>query len=281
MKIILSRKGFDSQSGGMPSPIMPDGTLLSIPIPDEDGETTYHDLSYDGKTYYEIIQELNPRIAQKLKDSKCHVDPDMLNRYNAKVEGWKPAFGQHGIHQIHLEKQEVGIGDIFLFYGWFRQTELDNAGKLRFVNSNKDNTVDKHVIFGYMEIGEIITNNNQISSEFDYHPHALEKYKDSPNNVLYIPKSTFSLNSEIRGYGMLNYAPVRQLTKEEHKRSEWDLPECFKDIEISYHENNSYGWEEGKDYFRSAYRGQEFVVKSELSEPMQNWLKEVICAEEL
>ena len=33
MKVILSRKGFDSQYGGMPSPILPDGTLLSLPIP--------------------------------------------------------------------------------------------------------------------------------------------------------------------------------------------------------------------------------------------------------
>ena len=33
MRVILSRKGFDSQYGGMPSPILPDGTLLSLPIP--------------------------------------------------------------------------------------------------------------------------------------------------------------------------------------------------------------------------------------------------------
>ena len=33
MKLILSRKGFDSQSGGCPSPIFPNGTLYSLPIP--------------------------------------------------------------------------------------------------------------------------------------------------------------------------------------------------------------------------------------------------------
>jgi len=33
MKLILSRKGFDSTYGGYPSPILPDGTLLSLPIP--------------------------------------------------------------------------------------------------------------------------------------------------------------------------------------------------------------------------------------------------------
>jgi len=34
MKIILSRKGFDSKNGGIASPILPDGALLSLPIPD-------------------------------------------------------------------------------------------------------------------------------------------------------------------------------------------------------------------------------------------------------
>ena len=34
MKVILSRKGMDSESGVMASPILPDGTLLSLPIPD-------------------------------------------------------------------------------------------------------------------------------------------------------------------------------------------------------------------------------------------------------
>jgi hypothetical protein len=33
MKVILSRKGFDSEYGGIASPILPDGTLLSLPIP--------------------------------------------------------------------------------------------------------------------------------------------------------------------------------------------------------------------------------------------------------
>jgi len=33
MKFILSRKGFDSKSGGYPSPIFPDGSLISLPIP--------------------------------------------------------------------------------------------------------------------------------------------------------------------------------------------------------------------------------------------------------
>ncbi|RIE11762.1 hypothetical protein SMC3_08215 [Candidatus Cryosericum hinesii] len=33
MRVILSRKGFDSGYGGWASPILPDGRMLSLPIP--------------------------------------------------------------------------------------------------------------------------------------------------------------------------------------------------------------------------------------------------------
>ena len=40
MKIILSRKGFGASYGGKLSPIFPDGTLYSLPIPDDHLKTT-------------------------------------------------------------------------------------------------------------------------------------------------------------------------------------------------------------------------------------------------
>ena len=44
MKIILSRKGFDSANGGIVSPIFEDGTMVSFPIPSDD-EDTYDSLT--------------------------------------------------------------------------------------------------------------------------------------------------------------------------------------------------------------------------------------------
>lgn len=41
MKVILSGKGFDSSYGGQDSPILPDGTLLSLSIP------SYELIGYD------------------------------------------------------------------------------------------------------------------------------------------------------------------------------------------------------------------------------------------
>ena len=72
MKIILSRKGFDSSNGGCPSPILPDGTLLSMPIPSNDRDT-YEDLFCRGVNYAELLRQLRPG---KLF-SHCHVDPDL------------------------------------------------------------------------------------------------------------------------------------------------------------------------------------------------------------
>ena len=46
MKVILSRKGMDSEAGGMASPILPDGTLLSLPISDENSNQQYGGLYY-------------------------------------------------------------------------------------------------------------------------------------------------------------------------------------------------------------------------------------------
>ena len=44
MRIILSRKGFDSANGGYPSPIMPDGRMVSLPIPEQETDVKYSQL---------------------------------------------------------------------------------------------------------------------------------------------------------------------------------------------------------------------------------------------
>ena len=38
MRIVLSRKGFDSAAGGAPSPVLKDKTMLSLPIPEKAGK---------------------------------------------------------------------------------------------------------------------------------------------------------------------------------------------------------------------------------------------------
>lgn len=54
MKIILSRKGFDSANGGIVSPIFEDGAMISFPIPSNDVDT-YDSLYYNGVRYSQIL----------------------------------------------------------------------------------------------------------------------------------------------------------------------------------------------------------------------------------
>ena len=65
MKIILSRKGFDSENGKIPNPILPDGTLLSLPIPDKNGNNAFSSLHWEGMSYYDIIHSLKPNTKIK------------------------------------------------------------------------------------------------------------------------------------------------------------------------------------------------------------------------
>ena len=46
MKVILSRKGFDSSNGGIVSPIFEDGSMISVPIPSKDKDQ-FSDLQYN------------------------------------------------------------------------------------------------------------------------------------------------------------------------------------------------------------------------------------------
>ena len=168
MRIILSRKGFDSASGKQPNPIMPDSTLLSLPIPSEkdDRVTTYSSLSWNGRSYYDIIHSLKPK-SKIMANDFCHLDPDIRKDVCSRPSEWKPAFGQVDSALTHLRNQQVSIGDIFLFFGWFKATEERN-GTLVY----KKGAPDLHIIYGYMQIGEIINKEKDVPQWLMKHPHA-------------------------------------------------------------------------------------------------------------
>lgn len=252
MKVILSRKGFDSENGGCPSPILEDGTLLSMPIPQSDDKMQYSDIQFNGISYAKFWKQLSP-INYQSNTHHCHLDPDIRTgiRKNT-INDWKPAFGQGGAAQSHLENQGVAIGDIFLFFGWFRQVECI-AGKFHYAK----NAEDLHVIYGYMQIDKILK--HQDIKKYYWHPHANFTGDCGDLNALYIPSRHLVINGTdtgLRGFGTLNYDKKRVLTVPGMLRTRWKVPFWFKQINISYHSEKSF-----KDgYFQSAARGQEFVI---------------------
>lgn len=250
MKIILSRKGFDSQNGKMPSPIMQDGTLLSMPIPSKEDAVRYTELDYNGKSYYEIIKELNPRTVIKEKWN-CHLDPDIRRDALPGRKNWRPAFGQVDAAQTHLSNMKVGKGDLFLFFGWFRETEEDFEGKLKF----KTKAPGRHILYGYLHVDEVISKPKDFS-KVGYHSHSHPRYEGRSNNSIYVASENLPFAKLLPGAGCLNYSPKLVLSKAGLTRSKWELKDFFRDVSISYHNRDSFK----NGYFQSAAIGQEFVI---------------------
>jgi hypothetical protein len=278
MKVILSRKGFDSKYGKINSPIMPDGTLLSFPIPQNNDSIRFDELTFKNKSYFEIIKELKHNW--KYPDNQAaHLDPDIRKEaYNNRTKDWRPILGQSAAAQGHLKNQGVGIGDIFLFFGSFEETEY-NDQKLKYRN-NLDYPKGRHIIFGYLQIGEIHelktdADYNALPTFTKYHSHADRNFRENDgkvrsNNCIYIASEKLSFNTNLAGGGTLNYNETRVLTKKGKNKSMWDLPGFLKQLKITYHKEESFI----NDYFQSADIGQEFVIQEDTK--LSEWVRKII-----
>lgn len=274
MKIILSRKGFDSKYGGYPSPILDDGRMLSIPIPEADSNINYKSLQLNSSiSYFDIMSQLFSKIKTKKgnidlnQTTGCHLDPDINKRVLIRQNGWKGLFGQSDIAQKHLHKHGIKEEDIFLFYGWFRKTKREN-GRLQYDKLDKNG---RHIIFGYLQIGEIVNvSTSNLMPWMDYHPHA--KWTSEPTNTLYVAKEHLSdFTSVIPGYGFFNYDDSLVLSSSGgDRRSEWKLDKVFRKVNITYHNQNN--WK--INVFQSNPIGQEFVVDA--NDKVIDWAKKII-----
>jgi len=246
--------------------------MVSLPIPLEDS-IRYSDLKIGDLTYYDLMKDLRPNIKWKGKlsnlnrETKCHLDPDIYRESIDRESGWRPCFGQIDAAQSHLENQGVGENDLFLFFGWFRKTKY-NKGKLEFDHSEKD----LHAIFGYLQIGDIkkVDQDFAVPKWMAYHPHTDEKRRNNKTNTVYIARDSLSWSSSLPGAGRFIFNDNLVLSKKGLSRSKWDLPDCFKEAEISYHKDS---WEDDL-YFQSAAKGQEFVVK--YNGRVEEWARDLI-----
>jgi hypothetical protein len=277
MKIILSRKGFDSANGGYPSPLLPDGRLVSLPIPEGEphgNPILYSDLYLDrGKTYYDLMWDLFPRPRLRhhngwhhfTPNTPCHLDPDICAGVLGRPRSWKPLFGQSGAAQTHLESQDVKPGDLFLFFGWFRET---TANGRRFARPEVD--PGRHIIYGYLQVGRVrkVSERTKTPRWMAYHPHANPPFQT--NNTFYEAAKYLSWDNTIRGAGVFRFGDHLVLTDKGRSRTKWRLPDCFRKVNITYHSQQS--WADG--YFQSAAIGQEFVIEE--TPEVEEWAKDLI-----
>lgn len=284
MKIILSRKGFDSANGGMPSPILPNGIPLSIPIPASTSPSKLCDLNSTNYDVAKIVSDLsNSRISE---NQYIHLDPDIdCKALNNRIKGWRGAFGQIGAAQKHLLNQGVGVGDIFLFFGWFREVEQHNN-----TWGYRPNSPDLHVIYGWLFVDEVLPvygREKKILNKHPWlskHPH-LAGFKDHQNTI-YIGSKKLPelLHTSKSGYGNINKInKVHILTDtEQEKRSVWRMPSFFYPTDgklpLSYHGNEN-RWKILNNEWvtlKSVGRGQEFVMDLNHYPESIGWVNELL-----
>lgn len=274
MKVILSRKGFDSVSGGYPSPIFPNGLMASLPIPDNNTSIYYKDLKLNENfSYLDLMNQLG--LSKKFnKYSTAHIDPDINESILDRPSNWQAIFGQDNSSASHLNNQNVSIGDIFLFFGWFKKCIKTSLG---YKYDPKDKN-GRHIIFGYMQVGKkiIINNDSNYPKSYLLHPHF--EYRDRKNNTAYIAADFLKFNSTISGAGTFKYNDDLVLSLDNIDRSIWKLPSFFHPsygTKMTYH-TNPQKWQKNDSFctLQTVGRGQEFVISNNSS--VEEWAKNII-----
>jgi hypothetical protein len=281
MKIIFSRKGFDSGSGGSPSPIFSDGRMLSLPIPDKKSVIAYEDIVWDNYNVGEIVESMTKgKIASNYR---AHLDPDINKASISRHKDWQPVFGQVGGSQGHLSKQGVGAGDLFLFFGLFQDVIVEN-GK---VNLNSKSS-PKHIIWGWFQVETSIAVDKIDRSKFEwaiYHPHFHRKPEKS--NTIYFATKVLDIpgldGENISGAGIFpRFLNKLQLTASASRPSVWKLPLwMFPTNEasaLSYHRNLE-RWKKRDGYalLQTVGRGQEFVFNNLHHPEAMQWVSSLFA----
>lgn len=273
MKLILSRKGFDSKNGGVPSPIFPDRSALSLPIPAKDERTTIGDLRFGDISVGNLVSQLSSGRVDS--STTVHRDPDLDKGLVERGEHWTPAFGQAGSAQGHLAKQGVGPGDIFLFFGWFRNVEQVDQ-EWRYVRGKPG----VHALFGWLRVDEVVRVGNEVGSSADEHP-------DLAGHPHLHGRDLGAQNTVYKGADAGVFDQItdnRILTAPGYTRSVWQLPHGFLPLGRTplTHHGNPARWTEVSDdivHLRTVPIGQEFVLDFDDYPELHNWVDEIMAQE--
>ncbi|MWV28847.1 hypothetical protein [Aurantiacibacter rhizosphaerae] len=239
MRMVFSRKGFDSSAGGGPSPIV-DGRPISLPIPASAGlsRTSYGEL---GLAEHAAAASRGKLGAADL----CHHDPMFL-------PGKRAVLGQCGAAQTHLERQGVGVGDCFVFFGLFQQ----------------QGERPHHRIFAYLQIEEVLPLTDAPPARLAElakvgMPHAIGLH--AANDTAYIGTGQVAQRA----------SDSLRLTVPEGPPSLWQVPQWLFGIGLSYH-HRADRWRDD-NRLQSVARGQEFVADAGKRKDARDWLAGVIA----
>lgn len=238
MRIVLSRKGFDTGAGGVPSPII-NNAPISLPIPQNDTMgTPYADLGL-GDTVHTL--------------TKGRIGPDAIAHHDPLFADQTVFFGQAGAAQAHLDNQGVEPGDVFLFFGLF----CDRNAK------GHPNGKPHHRIFGWMR-AEHKMPARQAAQRWPHlrHPH-FGKERTAANDTLWAGTG-----------GQARAAlPGLRLTEANAAPSFWRLPPWIRHAGMSYHDTTKRWHQDGR--IQVVARGQEFVIGPHAAS--RTWAESIIA----
>lgn len=274
MKLVLSRKGFDSSAGGVPSPLL-EGRPISLPIPTRmPTPITFGDLTEPIPT---LIEQLTR--GRYTRATPCHLDPDLDPRVRPRAPGWRGALGQLAAAQSHLAGQGVGVGDLFLFWGLFRPvTQIQ--GRWSYEGQRE------HRVFGWLQIGEVFSlgvDGTHAAERYPWleeHPHTRAGWKE--NNTLYIAAERLMLDGRIAqrpGFGL--FKTGFRLTESHASRpSIWSVPDWLNvtrgGVGMTYHPSQRWS---SSGTLEAAARGQEFVADITNRADALAWLDQLFAQE--
>ena len=267
MKIVFSRKGFDSAAGGVPSPVI-DGVPVSLPIPTRmPTPTCFGDLA--ARITHLVTDLTKGRIAP---DAPCHLDPDLDRDSMTRLPGWRGALGQVGAAQSHLANQGVGTGDVFLFWGLFRAVRR-SGGHWKYIGT------PEHRIYGWLQIEEILTVGEEPEMTLDRHPwlaahpHVARGWQS--NNTVYLARRYLDLpgvRADVPGFGLKRQG-LRLTSSASNLPSTWSVPSWLNPrcggVGMTYHPPQR--WISNSE-LRSAARGQEFIADIGTRADAIDWL---------
>lgn len=282
VKIILSRKGFDSGYGGVPSPLLPEIGPVSLPIPSTAGEAAR---SYNaaGLPLGDLLFHLSR--GKHDASTSVHFDPDLAPDDRSRRPGWRPALGQVGQAQSHLANHDVGVGDLFLFFGWFRPAERHYDG-WRFVPGSDS----FHAFFGWLQVGTVIKlpdrDTAHVPAWLAEHPHVAHASRfEGRGNTIYVAADHLQLGGSRFGDAggrFKQWTVGLKLSAEGTNRSIWDVPIWLDPRQgrtpLSYHGRPD-RWQRNGDRLclQTVSKGQEFVLDcSEYAEAIE-WARDLIA----
>ncbi len=255
--------------------------MTSLPIPDRQSPISYEDIQWQEHNLGRMVAALtHGRIPAT---HRAHLDPDLVAGHLPRSPEWRPVFGQTGAAQGHLRNQGVCAGDVFLFFGLFREVLYSNDRLVW-----RPGAPARHVLWGWLQVERIVRVDDRTTRAdwMAYHPHCHRPV--DINNTLYVAGEALQINGTAQqglpGAGVFpRFSPRLALTAANAMRPGlWLLPDWLfprPDARpLTYHAAPA-RWQRHSDgiLLDVAARGQEFLFHVADHPEAARWLCDLLC----